>query len=77
MIRKCLYDGNDDDNDDGDDGKISFHKVFKGIMYEINRGEKGSGMFKNGFCCTLPCRNILFVSPTVFCLFDTNCVPFS
>ena len=32
MISKCLYDGNDDDNDDGDDGKISFHKVFKGIM---------------------------------------------
>ena len=29
MIIKCLYDGNDDDNDDG---KISFHKVFKGIM---------------------------------------------
>ena len=30
MIRKCLYDGNDDDNDDGtDDNKISFYKVFK------------------------------------------------
>ena len=32
MIRKCIYDGNDDSNDDGNDDKIFFHKVFKRIM---------------------------------------------
>ena len=33
MIRKCLYDGSDDDNDDGtDDNKISFYKVFEGTL---------------------------------------------
>ena len=34
IIRKCLYDGNDENNDNGgdDEVKISFYKFFKEIM---------------------------------------------
>ena len=39
MIRKCLYDGNDDndngDDDDDDDDKRYFYKFFKGIRIEL------------------------------------------
>ena len=51
MVRKCLCDGNDDDNDNGDDGdvRISFCKMFKGIMIYI-QVTKVQEYFKKAFC---------------------------
>ena len=37
MIRKCLYDGNDDNDNGGDDDDVKryFYKFFKGIRIEL------------------------------------------
>ena len=64
MVRKCLCDGNVDDNDNGiddDDVKISFYKIFKGIMIYIEV-TKVQECFKKAFCYKLQCRKLLLVA---------------
>ena len=65
MVRKCLCYGNDnDDNDNGDgddDVKISFCKIFNGIMIyiEVTNAQE---CFKKAFCYKLPCMKLLLVA---------------
>ena len=62
MAGKCLYDGNDDNyNGDDDDVKISFYKIFKGIMIYIEL-RKDQEYFKKACCYKLPCRKLLLVA---------------
>ena len=53
MIRKWLYDGNDDDNGDDDDVTINFYKL---------EATKAQECFKKAFCCKLPCMKLLLVA---------------
>ena len=61
MARKCLCDGNDDNYNGDDDVKISFYKIFKGIMIDIEL-RKDHEYFKKACCCKLPCRKLLLVA---------------
>ena len=63
MVRKCLCDGNDDDNDNGDDDgvKISFYIIFKGILIYIQI-TKFQECFKKAFSYKLTCRKLLLVA---------------
>ena len=62
IVRKCLCDGNDDKNDNGaDDVKISFCKIFKGIMIYIEV-TKVQECFKKAFCYNLLCRKLLLAA---------------
>ena len=67
MVRKCLCDGNVDDNDNGidddDDVKISFYKIFKEIMIYIEV-TKVQECFKKVFCYKLSCRKLRLVAHT-------------
>ena len=59
MLRKCLCDGNNDnDHGDDDDVTIYFSKTFEGIMIyiEVTKFRK---CFKKTFCFNLPCRKFL------------------
>ena len=59
MVRKCFCHGNDDKNDNGDyDVKISFWKILKGIMIQIEV-TKVQECFKKYFCYKLLSRELL------------------
>ena len=63
IVRKCFCYGNDDKNDNGDDDdvKISFCKIFKGIMI-YTEVTKLLECFKKAFCYKLLCRKLLLAA---------------
>ena len=57
MMRKVLYDGNDDDNDDYSDNDNDVKNVSACMIFKRNMSQLGitQECFDKAFCCKLAC----------------------